>query len=84
MEPHALHFGLALQAVAANGYLECVSVVHCDVGLLERGRQVRRTGANIAVADIFDAGAPTLVTHFACPSLGRWPQKQGFCIPRTT
>ena len=32
-------------------------MVHCDVGLLERGREVRRTGANIAVADIFDAGA---------------------------
>ena len=46
----------ALQAVAANGFSERVSVVHCDVGLLERGREVRRTGANIAVADIFDAG----------------------------
>lgn len=43
--------------MAANGFSERVSVVHCDVGLLERGREVRRTGANIAVADIFDAGA---------------------------
>ena len=48
----------ALQAVAANGFSECVSAVHCDVGLLERGREVRRAGANVAVADIFDAGAP--------------------------
>jgi len=34
-----------LQAVAVNGFSETVSVVHCDIGLLERGREVRRLGA---------------------------------------
>jgi hypothetical protein len=43
--------------MAANGFSDRVSVVHRDIGLLERGREVRRLGANVAVADIFDAGA---------------------------
>ena len=33
-----------------------MSVVHRDAGLLERGREMRRLGANIVVADFFDAG----------------------------
>ncbi len=56
-----------LQAVAANGFSERVSVVHRDIGLLERGREVRRLGANVAVADIFDAGARPL-PHSLCRS----------------
>ncbi|KAK9815442.1 hypothetical protein WJX72_003717 [[Myrmecia] bisecta] len=47
---------VARKAVAANGLSERVSVVERDIGLLERGREVRRLGANIAVADFFDAG----------------------------
>ena len=41
---------------AANGQSERVSVVQRDAGLLERGREVRALGANIAIADLFDAG----------------------------
>jgi len=50
-----------MQNVAANGLSERVSVVHRDIGLLQRGREVRALGANVAIADIFDAGEkPTL------------------------
>ena len=50
--------------MAANGFSDRVSVVHRDIGLLERGREVRRLGANVAVADIFDAGArPAQLCH---------------------
>lgn len=56
-----------LQAVATNGFSERVSVMHRDIGLLERGREVRRLGANVAVADIFDAGARPL-PHSLCRS----------------
>ncbi|KAL3131069.1 hypothetical protein ABBQ38_000384 [Trebouxia sp. C0009 RCD-2024] len=52
--------GVARQVVASNGVASSVSVVHQDVGLLQRGREVRALGANVAVADIFDAG---LVGH---------------------
>ena len=45
-----------VQVVAANGVASSVSVVHRDVGLLQRGREVQALGANIAVADMFDAG----------------------------
>ncbi len=50
-----------MQNVAANSLSEHVSVVHRDIGLLQRGREVRALGANVAIADIFDAGKnPTL------------------------
>lgn len=49
-----------LQNVAANGLSEKVSVVHRDAALLERGRDVRRLGANIVVVDMFDAGLTTM------------------------
>ena len=39
-----------------------VSVVHQDVGLLQRGREVQALGANIVVADIFDSGLQHLLT----------------------
>lgn len=45
-----------MQVVASNGVASSVSVVHQDAGLLQRGREVRALGANIAVADTFDAG----------------------------
>ena len=45
-----------LQAVATNCLSERVSVVHQGIGLLQRGREVRPQGANVAVADLFDAG----------------------------
>lgn len=45
-----------MQVVASNGVASSVSVVHQDIGLLQRGREVRALGANIAVADIFDPG----------------------------
>lgn len=46
--------------MAANGLSEKVSVVHRDAALLERGRDVRRLGANIVVVDMFDAGLTTM------------------------
>ena len=39
-----------------NGVSEGVSVVPRDIALLERGRDMRALGANIMVADFFDAG----------------------------
>lgn len=45
-----------MQNIAANGLSELVSVVHRDIGLLQRGREVRALGANVAIADIFDSG----------------------------
>lgn len=45
-----------MQNIAANSLSERVSVVHRDIGLLQRGREVRALGANFAVADMFDAG----------------------------
>ena len=45
-----------MQNIAANGLSERVSVVHRDIGLLQRGREVRALGANVAIADIFDSG----------------------------
>ena len=44
------------QVVASNGVASSVGVVHQDIGLLQRGREVRALGANIAVADMFDSG----------------------------
>ena len=52
---HGLKAGV-VQVVAANGVSDKVSVVHRDVGLLQRGKEVRRLGVNIVVADMFDAG----------------------------
>ncbi len=50
-----------MQNIAANGLSDRVSVVHRDIGLLQRGREVRALGANVAIADIFDSGKnPTL------------------------
>ncbi len=42
---------------AVNGVGDRVSVVQRDAGLLQRGRDVRRLGANVVVADFFDSGA---------------------------
>ncbi|KAL4451864.1 hypothetical protein ABPG75_007526 [Micractinium tetrahymenae] len=47
---------VARKAAAANGLSERVSVVYRDVGLLQRGREVRPLGVNVVVADVFDAG----------------------------
>lgn len=49
-----------MQAAASNGVAPAVSVVHQDIGLLQRGREVRALGANIAVAEMFDAGLSLL------------------------
>lgn len=45
-----------MQNIAANGLSKRVSVVQRDIGLLQRGREVRALGANVAIADMFDAG----------------------------
>ncbi|KAL4424877.1 hypothetical protein ABPG77_002100 [Micractinium sp. CCAP 211/92] len=47
---------VARKAAAANGLSERVSVVYRDIGLLQRGREVRPLGVNVVVADVFDAG----------------------------
>ncbi len=47
---------LHMQVVAANGLSQRVSVVQKDIALLERGREVRYLGCNLAIADLFDAG----------------------------
>ena len=51
------------QVVAVNGVSDKVSVVKKDISLLERGKEVRYLGANLAVGDIFDAG------KLPCPSV---------------
>lgn len=56
------------QAVASNGVASSLSVVHQDIGLLQRGREVRALGANIVVADVFDSGMWHLLYTFH-PSL---------------
>jgi hypothetical protein len=58
-----------LQVMAVNGLSERVSVVHRDVALLQRGREVRPLGCNLAIADLFDAGGPS--TPFKTPGLSR-------------
>lgn len=45
------------QAAAVNGLSDRISVVNRDVALLERGHEAPRTGVNLVVADMFDAGA---------------------------
>ena len=52
-EPLAL---LARRNIAANGLSQRISVACCDVGLVERGRDVRQQGCNFVVMDMFDAG----------------------------
>ena len=52
-EPLAL---LARRNIAANGLSQRVDVACCDVGLVERGREVRQQGCNFVVMDMFDAG----------------------------
>ena len=39
-----------------NQLSDKVAVVQKDIALLERGKEVRYLGANLAVGDIFDAG----------------------------
>ena len=45
-----------MQVMAANGLSERVCVVQADVAMLQRGREVRPLGCNLAIADLFDAG----------------------------
>lgn len=47
---------VARDNAARNGLSAAVSVVNCDVVHLQKGVNVRRGGANIAVFDLFDAG----------------------------
>ena len=49
-----------------NGLSDKVSVVHRDAALLERGREAPRTGVNLVVADMFDAGVSH--SHAHCSS----------------
>ena len=54
-----IHEPLALVArrnIAANGLSQRVSVACRDVGLIERGCEVRQQGCNFVVVDMFDAG----------------------------
>lgn len=46
---------VARRNVAANGLSHRVSVTTRDVGLLERGKEVRQLGCNMVVMDLFDA-----------------------------
>lgn len=39
-----------------NKLSDRVSVVQKDIALLERGKEVRYLGINLAIGDIFDAG----------------------------
>ena len=55
-ELHGSLCDIARKAAAANGLSKNISVVHRDVALLQRGKDVRPLGVNIVVADIFDAG----------------------------
>ena len=49
-----------------NGLGDKVSVVNRDAALLERGREAPRTGFNLVLADMFDAGEPPfLMLHHA-------------------
>ncbi len=45
-----------VQAVAAAELSSRVSVVHRDVALLQRGKEVRPLGINLVITDFFDAG----------------------------
>ena len=56
-----------VQSVAANGLSDRVSIVHRDIGLLQRGREIRALGANVALADIFDAGDCNLICLCSLP-----------------
>ena len=43
-----------------NKLSDKVSVVQKDIALLERGKEVRYLGINLAMGDIFDAGRQNL------------------------
>ena len=54
-----------------NKLSDRVSVVQKDIALLERGKEVRYLGINLAIGDIFDAGSSSIVLTvrswtFAC------------------
>jgi hypothetical protein len=54
-----IHDSVALVArrnVAANGLSQRITVASRDVGLVERGREVRQLGCNFVVMDLFDSG----------------------------
>ncbi len=44
-----------------NKLSDRVSVVQKDIALLERGKEVRYLGINLAIGDIFDAGSSSIV-----------------------
>ena len=44
------------QVAAMNKLSDKISVVQKDIALLERGKDVRYLGANLAIGDVFDAG----------------------------
>lgn len=50
------------QVAAVNYVSDKVSVVNKDIALLERGREVRYLGANLAIGDIFDSGMASLLS----------------------
>ena len=76
------------QVVAVNGVSDKVSVVKKDISLLERGKEVRYLGANLAIGDIFDAGklpcpsATQLVMLWTCGPFGKIPLAYSADIPR--
>ncbi len=59
-----------MQNVAANGLSDRVSVVHRDIGLLQRGREVLALGDNVAIADVFDSGMHTIMLCLELISYG--------------
>lgn len=44
------------QVAAMNKLSDKISVVQKDIALLERGKDMRYLGANLAIGDVFDAG----------------------------
>ncbi|GHP04547.1 hypothetical protein PPROV_000330100 [Pycnococcus provasolii] len=62
IELHESLAAVARRNVAANGLGDKVSICVRDLALAERGKEVRRRGANLVVMDFFDA---TLIGHQA-------------------
>lgn len=53
---HASVCDVARKAASVNGLSARINVVPRDVGVLQRGKEVRALGVNIVIADVFDAG----------------------------
>ena len=63
-----------------NKLSDKVSVVQKDIALLERGKEVRYLGINLAIGDIFDAGRPRLRLSEA-DGICSCATSQAACVP---